>query len=173
VEIPGAAFGRAAAYIITNAESSLLHLDRLRTRADDFDPDTRDRFLAGAILPASWYVRAQKVRRWYLDQVMEMFRDVDVVIAPRIGQKTMVLDGKEMLVRPNLGLFTQPISAIGLPVCAAPMAAEGDLPIGIQIIAAPWREDNCLRVARALEASGVSIAHLPRISEAVVHPSGS
>jgi aspartyl-tRNA(Asn)/glutamyl-tRNA(Gln) amidotransferase subunit A len=72
-----------------------------------------------------------------------------------------------MLVRPNLGLFTQPISAIGLPVCVAPMAAMGDLPIGIQIIAKPWRENLCLRVARVLEAAGVSAAHLPRISETI------
>ena len=36
--------------------------------------------------------------------------------APQIGQQTMVLDGVEMPVRPNIGIFTQPISFIGLPV---------------------------------------------------------
>ena len=76
--------------------------------------------------------------------------------APRLGQKTMALDGKEMLVRPNIELFTQPISFIGLPVIAAPVWADGEkLPIGVQIIAAPWREDLVLRVARALEREGV------------------
>jgi amidase/aspartyl-tRNA(Asn)/glutamyl-tRNA(Gln) amidotransferase subunit A len=33
------------------------------------------------------------------------------------------------------------------------------LPIGVQLIAAPWREDLVLGVARALEASGV--VHAP------------
>lgn len=167
VEVPGADLGRAAAYIITNAESSNFHLERLKERAGDFDPDTRDRFLAGALLPASWYVQAQRVRRWYHDQVMALFQDVDVLIAPatpcsapRIGQKTMVLDGVEMPVRPHLGLFTQPISCVGLPVCAVPVALPGEMPIGLQVIAAPWREDLCLRVAAELERLGVARAPL-------------
>jgi aspartyl-tRNA(Asn)/glutamyl-tRNA(Gln) amidotransferase subunit A len=72
-----------------------------------------------------------------------------------IGQKTLVLDGKEMPLRPNIGIFTQPISFIGLPVVAVPVASPGGMPIGVQVIAAPWREDVALRVARALESQGV------------------
>jgi aspartyl-tRNA(Asn)/glutamyl-tRNA(Gln) amidotransferase subunit A len=69
----------------------------------------------------------------------------------------MTLNGIEMPVRANLGLFTQPVSAIGLPVVAAPWAERaGKLPIGVQIIAAPWREDLILRVARHLEKTGIA-----------------
>ena len=32
------------------------------------------------------------------------------------------------------------------------------MPIGVQIIAAPWREDLALRVARALERDGIATA---------------
>ena len=71
----------------------------------------------------------------------------------------MVLDGQTVLVRPNLGLFTQPFSFIGLPVVAVPL--PGDMPIGVQVITAPWREDLALRVARALEAAGVARAQRP------------
>jgi 1-carboxybiuret hydrolase len=75
-----------------------------------------------------------------------------------------VLDGRELLVRPNLGLFTQPISFIGLPVVAAPVWSEGErLPIGVQIIAAPWREDLTLRVASVLEQDGVVRAPVARL----------
>ena len=64
-----------------------------------------------------------------------------------------------MLVRPNIGVFTQPISFIGLPVVAVPVWTDGvRLPIGVQIIAPPWREDLALRVARALEREGVASA---------------
>jgi 1-carboxybiuret hydrolase len=162
VVIPEAARARAAAYIITNAESSNLHLPRLRTRANDFDPATRDRFLAGALLPSVWYLQAQRFRRWYHEQVMELFRTVDIILAPatpctapRIGQQTMVLDGVEMPVRPNIGIYTQPLSFIGLPVVAVPVPQPGGLPIGVQVIAAPWREDRALRVAAVLEQSGL------------------
>ena len=76
-----------------------------------------------------------------------------------------MLDGKEMLVRPNIGLFTQPISFIGLPVVAVPVWTEGEaLPIGVQIIAPPWREDLALRVARALERDGVVSAPVAHFS---------
>jgi aspartyl-tRNA(Asn)/glutamyl-tRNA(Gln) amidotransferase subunit A len=59
-----------------------------------------------------------------------------------------------MLVRPNLGLFTQPISFVGLPVLAAPVQT-GAMPVAVQLIAAPWREAELFRVARVLESSGV------------------
>ena len=166
VAFPEAERARASAYLITMVEGAALHADRLRERALDYDPDVRDRLIAGAMLPGAWVVKAQKLRRWVRDRVGEIFRDVDVVLAPatptrapRIGQRTFTLDGQEMLVRPNLGLFTQPISFIGLPVCAVPLWTEGErLPIGVQVIAAPWREDLVLRVARALEREGVASA---------------
>lgn len=164
VTLPEAKRARAAAYVITAAEGANLHRERLKARAGDFDPATRDRFLAGLMLPADWLVQAHRFRRWYHGKATEVFRDVDIILAPatpctapKLGQATMTLGGVEMPVRANLGLFTQPISAIGLPVVAAPWAErEGKLPIGVQIVAAPWREDLALRVARRLEAIGIA-----------------
>jgi 1-carboxybiuret hydrolase len=80
-----------------------------------------------------------------------------------IGQKTFVLDGKEMPLRPNIGVYTQPISFIGLPVVVAPIPVAGGLPIGVQVITAPWREDLALRIARTLETAGVAAAPLPKL----------
>ena len=168
VEIPEAARARAAAYLITTAEGASLHLDRLRQRPNDFDPAVRDRLLAGAMIPAPLVDRAQKFRRWYRARVLELFKAVDVIIAPatpctapKLGQTTFVLDGVELPVRANIGIHTQPISFIGLPVVAVPVPLE-PMPIGVQIIAAPWREDIVLRVALALERSGVAAAPPPR-----------
>ncbi len=168
VAVEGAAEARAAAFLITNAESAAFHLERLRSRADDFDPDTRDRFIAGALLPASWLVEAQRVRRWFHDRAMALFSAVDLIVAPAtpctapaIGQKFMPLKGEGVEVRPNLGLFTQPLSCIGLPVAAVPIRT-GPMPIGVQIVAAPWREDLCLRAAQHLEASGIAASPRPQ-----------
>jgi AtzE family amidohydrolase len=165
VEIPEAAIARSAAYLITAAESGRLHLANLKTRPDDFDPAARDRLLAGALLPAAWYLQAQNFRKWFRERMLEVFRDVDVLLAPatpvaatRIGQQEMTLDGQTMLVRPNLGLFTQPISFVGLPVVAAPVQTVGALPVAVQLIAAPWREAELLRVARVLEQRGICAA---------------
>jgi Asp-tRNA(Asn)/Glu-tRNA(Gln) amidotransferase A subunit family amidase len=96
------------------------------------------------------------------DRVVTIFDEVDAIIAPatpmqapKLGQKTAVFNGVELPVRPNLGMFTQPISFIGLPVVSVPVWLEGEgLPIGVQIIAAPWREDVALRIAYQLEQMG-------------------
>ncbi len=164
IEIPEAARARAAAYVISTTEGASLHLDRLRARPNDFDPAVRDRLIAGAMIPAPLIDRAQKFRRWYRAQVMEIFRLVDVIIAPatpcvapKLGQSTFVLDGVELPVRANIGIHTQPISFIGLPVVAVPVPLQ-PMPIGVQIIAAPWREDIALRVAYALERMGAAAA---------------
>lgn len=158
VEAPGAARARAAAFLITNCEGSTLHLERLRARAADFDPDTRDRFLAGAVLPASWYVNAQRYRSEFQAEMDAILARYDILLAPstpfsapKLGSKTMQLNGKEVPLRANIGIFTQPISFIGLPVAAVPVKGLGPMPYGVQVISRPWREDLCLRAAAILE----------------------
>jgi AtzE family amidohydrolase len=169
VTIPDAQRARSAAYIISTTEGAALHLERLRTRPDDFDADVRDRLIAGTLIPAAAVVQAQKFRRWYREQMLRLFESYDAILAPAtpcvaplIGQKTFVLDGKEVPLRPNIGVYTQPISFIGLPVVAVPLPTASGLPIGVQVITAPWREDIALRIARALEASGTARAPLPK-----------
>jgi 1-carboxybiuret hydrolase len=168
VDVPEAARARAAAYVISTTEGASLHLDRLRKRPNDFDPAVRDRLIAGAMVPAPLVDRAQKFRRWYRAQLAEVFKSVDVLLAPatpctapKLGQVNFNLGGVELPVRANIGIHTQPISFIGLPVVAVPVPLE-PLPIGVQIIAAPWREDIALRVAYALEKMGVAAAPSPR-----------
>jgi len=168
IEIPEAGRARSAAYIITATEGAALHLDRLRTQAKDFDPATRDRLIAGTMVPSALVVHAQKFRRWYRTRVLELFEKVDAIIAPAtpcaapaIGQETFKFDGVEMPLRPNIGIYTQPISFIGLPVVAVPVPLT-PLPIGVQIIAAPWREDIALRIAHALEKAGAVSAQRPK-----------
>jgi AtzE family amidohydrolase len=172
IDIPEAQRARAAAYVITASEGAALHLSRLRKQAHDFDPAVRDRLIAGAMVPASLVNKAQIFRRWYRDQVLRLFEHYDAIIAPatpctapKIGQQTFLIDGVEMPLRPNVGIYTQPISFIGLPVVAVPVPLK-PLPIGVQIIAAPWREDVALRVSYALEQTGsVTAPKMPESRE--------
>ena len=165
IELPEVARARAAAYVITASEGAALHLDRLRHRAADFDPETRDRLIAGALLPAAWVHRAQRFRRWYRARMLELLAEVDIILAPSTpcrapmgGEKLLTLDGVAVPLRANIGIYTQPISFIGLPVVAVPIWLDDGLPLGVQIIAAPWAEATALRVARQLEADGVARA---------------
>ncbi len=165
VDIPEAVRARAAAFVITAAEGANLHLADLKTRAADFDPMTRGRFLAGALVPAAWVIQAQRFRSWYREQMMALFHDVDILLAPAtpcqtplIGQETIEIDGQAVPARPYLGVYTQPLSFIGLPIVAAPLRPGGGLPIGVQIVAPPWREADALRVAAVLERAGITNA---------------
>jgi len=176
VTLPGAPAGRAAAYLITNAESSAFHLERLRASPEGFDPETRDRFLAGALLPGAWVLAAQRVRRWWLDAVLAAFAGsgVDILLAPatpvtapRIGQKTLLLGTREVPLRPNLGLLAQPFSCIGLPVVTVPVFGPGEMPLGVQLVAPPWKEADALRAAARLEEAGFA-AHPPALAAARV-----
>lgn len=167
VSIPEADRAKAAAYLITASEGSNLHLANLRSRPEDFDPATRDRFLAGALIPATWYLQSQRFRQWFRHRVREVFQEADIIlapttpcVAPKIGQTMMEIDGTQMLVRPNLGLFTQPLSFIGLPVVSVPVCRPDSLPLGVQIVAAPHCEASILRVAGYLERQGVISAQL-------------
>ncbi|GAB4231586.1 MAG: hypothetical protein Kow0049_14070 [Stanieria sp.] len=162
INIPESERAKAAAYLITASEGANLHLHNLKARPQDFDPATRDRFLAGALIPASWYIQAQRFRRWYRYQLQQIFQQVDLIlapttpcVAPKLGQTKMGIGGEEVLVRPNLGRFTQPFSLIGLPVLSVPVFRSEKLPLGVQIMAAPYQELLILRVARFLEDRGI------------------
>lgn len=161
VELSGAETARSAAFVITASEGGNLHLPDLRRRPDDFDPATRDRLMAGTLVPATAVLQAQRFRSLFRAQVAAIFEETDILLAPatpfsapRIGQAMMVLNGVEIPARPNIGLYTQPLSFIGLPIVTVPVVTEG-LPLGVQVIAPPWREGLALRVAHNLERAGV------------------
>ena len=169
VTLDGAQAARAAAFCLTACEGGRLHHHDLAARAMDYDPAVRDRLLAGALLPKGVAEAARRYRAIFRDQVAQAFQRHDVLLAPSsvcpappIGQATMEMDGVPVSVRKNLGAFTQPISYIGLPVVAAPVNRPGQLPIGVQIIAPPWREDLAFAAALRLQRAGVVAAHPPR-----------
>ncbi|SDD76199.1 aspartyl-tRNA(Asn)/glutamyl-tRNA(Gln) amidotransferase subunit A [Sphingomonas sp. YR710] len=162
VILPDAAKARAAAFVMTSASGGNLHIESLRDRAGDFDPATRDRLLAGALLPAHAVLQAQRFRSRFHAQLIEAFRHHDLLLAPAtpcaaplLGQPTIRVNGQDVPTRANIGLLTQPLSFVGLPIVAVPVR-QGGLPIGVQIVAPPWREDLALQAAAALERAGIT-----------------
>jgi aspartyl-tRNA(Asn)/glutamyl-tRNA(Gln) amidotransferase subunit A len=162
IELAHARQAREAAFLITAAEAGALHAARLRTQADDYDPATRDRLIAGALMPADWYVRAQRFRSFFHAEITAAFAAHDVLIAPAtpypatpIGARTIAIDGVETEIRPNVGVFTQPITLAGVPVVTVPIVAANALPVGVQLIGRPGSEPLLLALAEDLERRGV------------------
>jgi AtzE family amidohydrolase len=163
ISIPHAAEARAAAMVITATEGAQLHLDSLRGRPGDFDPMTRDRFLAGALAPARAYLQAQEFHRWFRARMRAVFETVDVILAPAtpfaaplIGQREAEVDGRTVQTQPYLGVYTQPISFAGLPVLTIPAGMVDGLPVGVQLIATHFAEARLLRVGAELERRGLT-----------------
>lgn len=160
--LPESGRARAAATLMLTAEAAAYHLADLRTRPMDFDPMTRDRLLAGTRIPGTWTVQSARFRAWFLARAMQEFERFDVLLAPatpwaatHVGSPTHMLHGREVVVARELGVLTSPLSFIGLPVLAVPVFGGAGLPLGVQLIAAPWNERLLFRVAAHLERAGI------------------
>ncbi|GAN53843.1 amidohydrolase, AtzE family [Tanticharoenia sakaeratensis NBRC 103193] len=164
VELPEVARARAAAFLITAAEGGALHLPRLRAHASAYDPATRDRLLAGALLPARTVYQAQRLRRWFREQAYVAFARADVLVAPavvgeapRIDQPLIEIDGQMVSARANLGLYTQPLTLTGFPIMSVPLKTPG-LPVGLQLMALPGKEEALFAAAEVLAKAGLAVA---------------
>lgn len=170
VVMPEAELARSAAFIMTAAEGGNHYLPALRQKPEVFEPNSRERLLAGAMMPGAWYVQAQRFRRHFQQQVLPLFDRFDVLIAPAtpcsaitIGQQTLSIQAESLPAKASMGMLTQPISFLGLPVCTVPLATQSGLPIGLQLIARPFNEAAALRAAWTLEQRGIT---LPQITMA-------
>ncbi len=168
VDLPEAEAARSAAFLLTARQGGILHLDSLRERAMEYDPTVRDRLLAGAMLPEAIVSRAAGFAATWRRQVMATLDDYDILLAPstpvtapRIDEGTIVMDGKAVSARANLGVYAQAIGLAGPTIVSAPVVKKG-LPIGVQFVAASGREAMLFSVLQRLEAMGVlGVAPLP------------
>ena len=168
VELPDIARARSAAFVITAFEGGNLHRKALAAKAMAFDPATRDRLLAGALLPRALYEEAVRFRDSFRAEVHALMTRFDGLLAPAapcaaplIADPRIAIDGALSPARADLGIHTQPISFTGLPSLAVPLYRPGRLPLGLQLIGAPKGEPALLKLAAQLEAAGVAGATLP------------
>ncbi|WP_156840309.1 AtzE family amidohydrolase [Novosphingobium aquimarinum] len=171
VELPDIARARSAAFLITAGEGGRLHREALARDAMAFDPATRDRLLAGALLPDALIDEAQAFKATFRARLDEVLADFDVLLAPatpcaapRIDDPMITIDGKPSPARADLGIHTQPITFAGLPSLAVPLYRPGLLPLGLQLIGPPGGEGALVAFARRLEADGLIGATLPQMA---------
>jgi len=171
VELPDIARARSAAFLITAGEGGRLHRKALARDAMAFDPATRDRLLAGALLPDALIEEAQAFKSAFRERLDREFADYDVLLAPstpctapRVDDPMIVIDGKLSPARADLGIHTQPITFAGLPALAVPLRRPGQLPLGLQLIGRPGGEGALFAFARRLEADGTIGATLPQMA---------
>ena len=165
VSIPELAWTLPAEFGIVLAEGASYHEQLLRTRPKLIGENVLGLLDAGALLPATYYLRAQRLRAVIQTAVRRAFEQarLDALLAPtlpaaaaRHDQLTYLFDGREEGVTDAYVRTTAPFNLTGQPVVAVPagLSPEG-LPIGVQFAGRPYAEDTVVTIARAYErASG-------------------
>jgi aspartyl-tRNA(Asn)/glutamyl-tRNA(Gln) amidotransferase subunit A len=168
VRVPDVAALNAAGRVIQLAEASAVAEPHLEQR-EKFGPDVLALLDQGRLLPATDYINAQRLRRKLSREFDQLWSEVDCLIAPttpitapRTGEKTVRLGGRDEDVRLATTRLVRGINVLGLPALSIPcgLAASG-LPIGVQIIGPAWDEALILRIGAALEDGGVGIPPCP------------
>jgi aspartyl-tRNA(Asn)/glutamyl-tRNA(Gln) amidotransferase subunit A len=143
------------------------------------EPYAEDRSLFGAdvlalldqgrLVPAADYINAQRLRRKMRREFDQVWKEVDCLItpatpspAPRIGDTTVRLGGRDEDVRLASTRLVRGVNALGYPALSLPcgLSASG-LPLGMQIIGPAFEEALLLRIGAALEDGGVGIPPCP------------
>jgi aspartyl-tRNA(Asn)/glutamyl-tRNA(Gln) amidotransferase subunit A len=158
VRVPDIAALNTISRIILYAEASAL-MEPYLGRREQFGADVLSLLDQGRLLPATDYVNAQRLRRIKQQEFRAVFKQVDCLLtpttptaAPRIGQTTLEIDGREEDVRLASTRLVRGINALGLPALSMPCGLDRQgLPLGMQIIGRPFEEALILRIAAALE----------------------
>ncbi len=179
VSLPHTAYGLATYYIIAPAEcsSNLARYDGvvygfadrssgdyiadyLRTRGSGFGPEVKRRIMLGTYALSAgyydaYYLKAQKVRTLIKADFDAVWAaGFDAICAPTSPTVAFPMGAR---VEDPVSMYlsdacTLPVNMAGLPGISIPAGLSEGLPVGLQIIGAPWRELGMLRLARAYEA---------------------
>ncbi|MES1261883.1 MAG: amidase, partial [Acidobacteriota bacterium] len=147
--------------VILMAEASALMEPYLHRRGD-FGADVLALFDQGRLLAATDYVNAQRLRRSYQKEWAKVWNRVDCIftptapiVAPKIGETHVEVGGSLEDVRLASTRLVRSINVLGLPAISIPLPVQG-LPIGLQIVGAPFDEFGVVDIAAAMERTTAS-----------------
>jgi aspartyl-tRNA(Asn)/glutamyl-tRNA(Gln) amidotransferase subunit A len=168
VRLPDIAALNAVARIVLLAEASAVAEPYPEDRSL-YGADVRALLDQGRLVPATDYINAQRLRRKMRREFDQVWKEVDCLItpatpsaAPRVGDATIRLGGREEDVRLASTRLVRGVNALGYPALAMPcgLSAAG-LPVGLQLIGPAFAEALLLRAGAALEDGGVGIPPYP------------
>ena len=165
VSLPMAPYTGPIVRTITSTERVSLNPEWLRERLEDYHPNTRVAFATGNLIPGQVYYKALKLRALVRRQVIDTFREVDLLIQPTstgpaglLSDEPSVVSSKEMAAAAlREGSFRGLYSLSGCPALSIPCGftdgngGEAPLPLAMQIAGPHVGEAAVLRAAYAYE----------------------
>lgn len=162
VSLPHTGHALAVYYIIQPSEvsSNLARFDGIRfgNERSVFGTEAKRRIMLGTYTLSSgyydaYYLKAMKVRTLVKRDFDNVFKDIDVIVAPvsptmpfKLGEK--VDDPLSMYLS---DVYTVTINLAGVPSLAVPCGFAEDLPVGLQIIGPHFSEELLFQVGYAYE----------------------
>ena len=168
VRLPDMDALNAVARIVLLSEASSVAEPFMEDRGQ-FGPDVLALLDQGRLVPATDSINAQRLRRKMRREFEQVWQEVDCLIAPatptpapRIGDATIRLGGRDEDVRLASTRLVRCFNALGFPALSLPcgLSASG-LPVGMQIVGPAFEEALLLRIGAALEDGGVGIPPCP------------
>ena len=140
--------------IVMNVECAAYHEEFFLRRADEYGPNLRANIEMGMLVPGVEYLQAQRLRREFRRDMVELAKQVDVLLTPAtpdIAPRDLNTTGD--------AAFQSPWTSCGFPAVTVPAGlSEAGLPLAIQLAALPFEEGRLLAAARWCEtACGVNL----------------
>jgi aspartyl-tRNA(Asn)/glutamyl-tRNA(Gln) amidotransferase subunit A len=138
----------AAVVVVSRAEVGAIHADALARHAERYRPRIRAGIELGLCVPADVYLRAQRIRRQARRSLLPLFARHDALVMPAAPGPAPA--------RTTTGdpVFNGPWTGLGVPTVSLPTGLAPDgLPLGTQLIGAPFEEGRLLAAARWVEAA--------------------
>ncbi|HZO80890.1 MAG TPA: amidase [Candidatus Binataceae bacterium] len=168
VSIPAIESGIALATAIMSPEAFDFHRRWFPERADDYGADVRRTMETAGVMPATGYIRAQRMRAGLLARVLEAMEGRAALLAPTAGiEPPLVSNLGRVLATPGGGTvnlvsavlrFTAPFNVTGQPTLAIPTGlSRAGLPLSMQVVGRPFDELTVLQVGAAYERARVPL----------------
>jgi amidase len=125
---------------------------------NNFSPAVKERMATMAPISTAEYVEAWEQQDAGKSRMLQWMTSYDVFLCPVANKSAQPIDaepGAPTYGAPGGGWqYTGVFNSTGWPVVVVRCgtSADGKLPIGVQVVAPPWREDVCLAVASYLES---------------------
>jgi aspartyl-tRNA(Asn)/glutamyl-tRNA(Gln) amidotransferase subunit A len=152
VTLPPLAEFAAVNRTILAAESSVVHEEWLRTRAQDYAAVTRRRLLPGLLLPAVDHMHAMRRRTELIAAVNAAFREVDLLLTASSMDPAARIEDEAEVERTYPRQARTPFNVTGHPAITLMSGlSSGGLPLSLQLAAPAFAEARLLRAAHAYE----------------------
>ena len=157
------------------SEAAEIHLTRLRTRSNDYSSEVRNMLIEGTKISAVEYLHAMSITKKIKSDFLSILdKETDVIIipttiipAPSFDEETVSIGDSLFEIREALLRNTMIFNSTGLPSLSLPIGLTKDkMPIGVQIIGSPFKEDAILSIAYNYERmNNISSTFVPPLAD--------